>query len=111
MLRILFVFGVFIVSTFVGWMATNEAIPRVIMSKAMSAMAETGDGVNSMTARPPTDPFKPSIVRPSPDLLYSTCVFDLSDGRVAVRIGETDGYVSIGFFDTVTNNFKTFTSD
>jgi len=45
------------------------------------------------------------VVRPSPDLLYSACPFDLSEGplRVTARVPET--YFSISAFADNTDNF------
>jgi len=48
------------------------------------------------------------VVRPSPDMLYSICVYDLSAAGGAVRVSTHDmpeTYWSVSLFDVDTNNF------
>jgi uncharacterized membrane protein len=48
------------------------------------------------------------VVRPSPDLLYSICVYDLgaADGAIRVHTHDMPGtYWSVAVFDADTNNF------
>ena len=70
---------------------------------------KTAGGPNRMEHRGPADPHRPTIVRQSPDLLYSACAFDLDAGAVQVEVGPTEGYLSVAFFDRATNNFRTLT--
>jgi uncharacterized membrane protein len=79
-------------------------LPRLIMGRAMARIGE--GGVNTMRhAGRPTAASR-GVVRPSPDLLYSTCVFDLADGPVHVHAGGMpDTYWSISLFDDETDNF------
>jgi uncharacterized membrane protein len=46
------------------------------------------------------------VVRPSPDLLYASCPFDLSQGplRLTAHVAHTT-YWSVARFDAATNNF------
>src|SRR5262245_52948717 len=46
------------------------------------------------------------VVRPSPDILYASCPFDLSSGplRVTASVPHTT-YCSVSAFDAATNNF------
>jgi uncharacterized membrane protein len=49
-----------------------------------------------------------SVVRPSPDLLYSICVYDLGEVNGALRVSThdmPDAYWSVSVFDANTNNF------
>jgi uncharacterized membrane protein len=47
-----------------------------------------------------------AVVRPSPDLLYSTCPYDLADGPLRVTAPVPAGtYWSVSAFDADTNNF------
>ena len=111
MIRIGIFFALFIVSMFAGWNAMNWAIPKVIMIKVMEGLAERGAGVNAMTLNGPPDPYRQLVVRPSPDLLYSTCVYDLDAGPLRINIGPTNGYMSVSFYDHITNNYETLTGD
>ena len=45
------------------------------------------------------------IVRPSPDLLYSLAVFDLSGGPVRITAPAPDSYVSLSLYASNTDNF------
>ncbi len=82
------------------------ATPHFIMERAMARIAQ--GGVNTIAhARRPTAASR-GIVRPSPDLLYSTCVFDLDAAGGALRVhasGMPDTYWSVSAFDDDTNNF------
>ena len=82
------------------------ATPRVIMARAMATIAR--GGVNTIAhGRRPTATSR-GIVRPSPDLLYSSCVFDLDAAGGALRVhasGMPDTYWSVSAFDDDTNNF------
>jgi uncharacterized membrane protein len=83
------------------------AVPRVIMWRAMSNIAKVG-GINAMGhGRRPTAASR-GVVRPSPDLLYSTCVFDLGAAAGALRVhaaGMPRTYWSVSLFDAATDNF------
>lgn len=46
-----------------------------------------------------------SVVRPSPDLLYSACPFDLSAGPLRVTARVPEGYFSLAAFADNTDNF------
>jgi uncharacterized membrane protein len=84
------------------------ATPRVIMWRTMTTIARVGHGYNTIAhARRPTATSR-GIVRPSPDLLYSTCVFDLDAAGGALRVharGMPRTYWSVSAFDDDTNNF------
>ena len=86
--------------------ATVFAVPRYIMYRTMTAIARNAGGVNRMThGQRPTSASR-GVVRPSPDLLYSSCVFDLRAGPVRVHAsGMPDTYWSVSLFDADTNNF------
>jgi len=45
------------------------------------------------------------IVRPSPDLLYSLAVFDLSEGPIRVTAPVPGSYVSLSMYGSNTDNF------
>ncbi len=86
-------------------------IPIGIMRTVMSRVAATA-GVNRIVAQPlPTETSR-SIVKPSPDLLYALCVFDVSAGPVRVSITPPTTYWSVSVFDTNTDNvFKLNAAD
>ncbi|MDP9142770.1 MAG: DUF1254 domain-containing protein [Pseudomonadota bacterium] len=63
------------------------------------------DGINIALPAPRADADSTTVVRPSPDLLYTACVFDLSKGPVHITAPVPDGYLSISGFAADTSNF------
>ena len=82
--------------------ATLREMPRFIMARSVSRMGPPN--VMHFPQRP--DENSRVVVRPSPDLLYSICPFNLSKGplRVTARVPH-DTYWSVAAFDPDTNNF------
>jgi uncharacterized membrane protein len=81
---------------------TVAAIPHLIMHR-MLAQAGT---VNVIHFGKRPDASARGVVRPSPDLLYSICPFDLSKGPLRVRSPvPSDTYWSVSAFDANTDNF------
>lgn len=72
-------------------------LPRYIMNVAMDTVAAEG-GVNVFIERPLADAGARSIVRPSPDLMYSVCVVDVSQGPVRIRAPASAPYTSVSVF-------------
>ena len=71
----------FIVHLLVVW-----ATPRLIMNRVMNGPAVQAMNMRNQAAfLPETDASVRRVVMPSPDLLYSACVFDVSAGPVRVR--------------------------
>jgi len=95
-----FLFGLALV---VGHFFTLQMAPSVIMTKAISAMGDRGIPVHKFVLSKRVTPETQSIIRSSPDLAYSICLFDLSNGPVLVRGTRWDGYASLTIFDSVTD--------
>jgi len=82
-------------------------LPRLIMAGAMRKITARA-GVNHMIHQPRPTAAARGVVRPSPDLLYSVCVYDLKAAGGAVRVrayGMPSTYWSVSAFDANTNNF------
>jgi uncharacterized membrane protein len=81
---------------------TLHALPRLVMRRALRRMGET----NSMYFGTRPTAASRTVVRPSPDILYASCPFDLSSGplRVTARVPHST-YWSVSAFDAATNNF------
>lgn len=63
-----------------------------------------GDGLNRMRYGNLANPANQPIVRPSPDLAYSTCPFDLSSGPLLLSVVPVAGrYSSLSVFDARTD--------
>ena len=87
----------------IAWQGTLMATPYVLMSKAMERIGG-GAPVNSFGFGKLSTADNQPIVRPSPDLVYSSCVFDLSHGAVLVDVEPVpQRYWSISIFDARTD--------
>ncbi len=102
MTRLIWIF-VFSASVLIGHFAVLRQAPKVIMSKAMTIMGERGVPLHGFSLSPRITPKTQTIVRPSPDLAYSICRFDLSSGPVFIEGAKWDGYGSLTIFDAHTD--------
>ncbi|WP_420434132.1 DUF1254 domain-containing protein [Hyphobacterium sp.] len=84
--------------------ATVWYLPRLAMNTAMSRLENLGGQANTWLHVPPTDETSRRVVRPSPDLLYSVCLLDLSDGPVRLRAADWGNYTSLSLFSGNTDN-------
>lgn len=93
------------VHLFVVW-----ALPRVIMHKVLNTSpqdlgAKPGSTTN-VYFPPMTDASQRRIVMPSPDLLYATCVFDVSARPLRIRADpRLPGYWSVALYGANSDNF------
>jgi uncharacterized membrane protein len=86
-----------------AWQAALVAAPRVIMAIAVKRLGEAG-GLNHMLHAPLRGPGRATVVRPSPDLAYSSCPFDLSKGPLLVEVAPVPApYWSLSVFDSRTD--------
>lgn len=80
--------------------------PSLIMGVAMGR-ASSAVGVNTMGYPPRPNADNDTIVRSSPDLLYNTCVYDVSDKPLLLTAEVPPGtYWSAAFYDLNTNNYR-----
>lgn len=102
----------FAVAVAAGHVGTIIAAPRAIMHVALNKMSDGGKRLNQFSFGPRTTSHSRAIVRPSPDLAYSNCVYDLSQGpiRVSAAPSPDNGYVSLSVFDARTDNVGVFDS-
>lgn len=80
-------------------------LPRLIMLRTVMARSASA---NTILHPPRSGARSRTVVRPSPDLLYSICVYDLRAAEGAVRVSihdMPDTYWSVSVFDADTNNF------
>ena len=79
-------------------------VPHLVMGRLLSPMGRP----NRILFDKRVDASVHGVVRPSPDLLYSSCPFDLSVGPLRVRSPVSPGtYWSVALYDDDTNNFYT----
>lgn len=89
---------------------TLNLVPGVIMARAMEALAQRGVALHRFTMPERVTPQSQTIVRPSPDLFYALCRYDLGNPgmQLAVQMADWPDYQSLSFFDAGTDNFATF---
>jgi uncharacterized membrane protein len=86
-----------------AYCTTLIATPFALMHLAISRIGAGGQ-VNQFAFGKMATAANQSIVRPSPDLSYSTCVFDLSNGPVLIDVAPVpDHYWSVSIFDARTD--------
>lgn len=102
----------FVAAVGAGHLAAIVAAPRLIMHVALTKLSQDGRNVNGFQFAPRTTEKSRGVVRPSPDLAYASCVYDLSRGPVLVSAAPSpdQGYVSISVFDARTDNVAVFDS-
>lgn len=84
--------------------AVVEMVPVGITTIFMRR-ASAQFGTNRVLANPlPTDTSR-AVVKPSPDLLYAVCVYDVSTDPVRIAIQPSYGYWSLALFARNTDNF------
>jgi uncharacterized membrane protein len=81
--------------------------PYILMNAAMDRLSANGQRENIWTHAPQMTETARLIVRPSPDLAYSSCVYDLSDGPVRIAVQPWGDYMSLSLFGANTDNYFT----
>ena len=87
-----------------------RSVPNLVMTRAMEAIGGTGlatdgkGGVNVMIHPALTTDKDRVVVRPSPDLAYSICILDLSQGPVRIRVATGETYASLAIYADNTDN-------
>lgn len=78
------------------------AIPYGLMNIAIDRLGQ--GGINTMSYGNLATPERQPVVRPSPDLAYSSCPYDLSEGPIAIDVTPVPGrYTSLSIFDAATD--------
>ena len=85
---------------------TVTLFPRVIMALATQRIQNrSGSEVNTLLHSPRVTVDSRHVVKPSPDLLYSLCVYDVAEKALRISVPVPDTYWSISFYQTNTDNF------
>lgn len=92
-----------LLAAIIHWTAVAYA-PVMIMARAMAIMGARGTNVVTHGERATAASRR--IVKPSPDLLYSQCVFDVSRRPLKITTAApTDTYWSVALYAANTDNF------
>lgn len=96
------------VSAYASYQVTMRAIPGIIMQTSLDRITAS-QGTNTWIHTPRPTAKSRAVVRPSPDLFYSACVYDLTESPVEILVQPSPGkhYWSLSLFDADTNNFFT----
>ena len=94
-----------VLAAFVGFVGVLEATPRLIMTVAMQRLSGDGMALNRLIHAPRVTETARRVVRPSPDLAYSICVYDLSGGPIDLAFQPGEAYGSLSLFAANTDNF------
>jgi uncharacterized membrane protein len=87
----------------VAYAMAIRATPGILMSSAVGRVAKAA-GMNAMFFGPLATDEARTIVRPSPDLAYSSCPFDVSKGPVLIdAMPVAAPYWSLSVFDAKTD--------
>jgi uncharacterized membrane protein len=85
---------------------TAAAVPATdATARTQQAQVIERGGINIALPSPRPDASARTVVRLSPDLLYSACVFDLAAGPLHITAPVPDSYFSISGFAADTSNF------
>ncbi len=93
-----------------GHIGLVYATPHFLMSVATKRVSQDGAVVNQFQFGPRTTQNSRGVVRPSPDLAYSTCAYDLTQGPLLIEAAPSPnaGYVSVSVFAANTDNIAVF---
>lgn len=95
--------AVALVLAIVTYFITLSRTPQTLMSAAVSRMEKLG-GINTFGHMPLATDKSRAVVRPSPDLAYSACPFDLSQGPLAISAAPVPAnYWSLSVFQANTD--------
>ncbi len=90
-----------------GWLGHYPLamlVPRLVMEGLYHKAGEI-TGYNQLNVNLRPDESSRGVVRPSPDLLYASCVYNLDKGPIVVRAPVPERYWSMQFYQMNTNNF------
>ncbi len=102
-------FATFALTVIAAHFATLYTTPGFIMDRVEARLTALGTPQHTFRLAPRMTPQTQTVVRPSPDLAYSICLYDLTAAPegLLVTMAAFDDYASLSFFDARTDNFAT----
>jgi uncharacterized membrane protein len=91
----------------IGWLGQYPLamlVPRLVMEGLYYKVGELTD-YNQLNVNLRPDETSRWVVRPSPDLLYASCVYNLDQGPVLINALVPERYWSMQFYQMNTDNF------
>jgi uncharacterized membrane protein len=100
--------AVFAISAIIVHIAFVAFLPKLIMVFYFYTTTSAGYEENKIYHAPPINSSQRTVVLPSPNLLYSFCIYDVSEGPLLIEAKVPENtYWSVSFYDSFTNNFFT----
>ena len=84
-------------------------VPGLVMEVLYQQAADRG-GYNQLVVRPVSDDTARTVVRPSPDLLYASCLYNLENGPLVIEAPIPVRYWSMQFYQMNTDNYAGITN-
>ncbi|MCB1687568.1 MAG: DUF1254 domain-containing protein [Halioglobus sp.] len=98
-----------VVCAWLGQYALALALPSLVM-ETLYALGTKQQGYNQLAiSELPDEEFR-TIVRPSPDLLYASCFYNLENGPVVIEAHIPSRYWSMQFYQMNTDNYAGITN-
>ncbi|NQZ87306.1 MAG: DUF1254 domain-containing protein [Colwellia sp.] len=95
-----------------GWLGQYPLamlVPNLVMERVYSKIGEVAD-YNQLNVTPRVDENSRWVVRPSPDLLYASCLYNLEQGSIVISAPVPERYWSMQFYQMNTDNFAGITN-
>lgn len=92
-----------------GVTVAQEVLKSEEKADAISSLIISKEGINVAMPSQRMDHHQRNIVRSTPDILYTACIYDLDHGPLQITTPTIGGYTSISAFADNTNNY--FTAD
>ena len=96
--------AVILVCGWLGQYALAMLVPHLVMERLYQKIAEASEP-NKLNLTPRPDENSRWVVRPSPDLLYASCLYNLEQGPVLISAPVPERYWSMQFYQMNTDNF------
>ena len=93
--------------------AGQYVLALLLPNLAMETLYLLGDeryGHNQLVVAPVPDENSRQVVRPSPDLLYASCLYNLQDGALTIEAPVPERYWSMQFYQMNTDNYAGLTN-
>lgn len=96
----------------VGWIGQYPlamVLPNLVMERLYQQASETASQNKLIVRERPDESFR-TVVRPSPDLFYALCFYDLEQGDLTITAQVPERYWSMQFYQMNTDNFAGVTN-
>lgn len=98
-----------VVCAWAGQYLLGLMVPTMAM-KTLYTLGGKQMGYNQLTVNPVPDETARTVVRPSPDLLYASCIYNLQDGPLVIEASIPERYWSMQFYQMNTDNYAGITN-